>query len=230
MGSDLDDLSARANQGDAEAQRDLAIRFHNGEGVARDPDAAAKGLKQAAENGDPWAQTTYAIQLRTTKEPEKERESIRWLMLAADECDARARLTLATQQALGIGTEVDFESAAVNMIMSSLSGYEDARRLFAPLASSFEPEQWERIAGRVKWSRLTFFMGEPIEERYAATFRQFQLATGDFETTQRPHEPDDDDPQELRHRADVESVDVVGPQARCAHRRDVPNARRGEAR
>ena len=46
---------------------------------------------------------------------------------------------------------------------------------------------------------------------------------------QRPHQPDHHDPQELRHRADLEPVAVDRSRARQHDRRGLPHARRGEA-
>ena len=107
---EIDEMVVRALGGDVECQRDLAIRLHDGDGISRDEVASAIWLRKAAEGGDPWSQTTLAIELRATKEPGKERESFRWLSFAADQGDARARLTLGLQYGLGIGTAVDWES------------------------------------------------------------------------------------------------------------------------
>jgi TPR repeat protein len=94
MAIDINDLISRARSGDTEAQRELAFRLHEGDGIQRDAAAAEMWLKKAAEAGDAVAQTTYAILLRSTKEPESERESVRWLTLAAEQGDERARTNL----------------------------------------------------------------------------------------------------------------------------------------
>jgi TPR repeat protein len=59
-----------------------SICLHNGEGVARDQLTGAHWFKKAAEGGDAWAQTQYAIQLRLSKLPENERESVEWLLIS----------------------------------------------------------------------------------------------------------------------------------------------------
>ena len=185
MTSGIEDLISRANAGEADAQRDLAIKLQQGGGVARDEIAAAYWLRKAAEGGDAWSQTTQAINLRSTKDPENERQSVRWLMLAAEQGDARARLTLGAQQFLGIGTDVDIEFAAVNEIMASLSGYAEAYELFGKVKDLIAPDAWKRIIERVRWAKLTFIMGPPVEDRFGEAFQRFQQEKGGGENAIR---------------------------------------------
>jgi Sel1 repeat len=159
MDFDPKELLNRANEGDIDAQRDLAIRLYNGDGLPQDLVRANLYLKKAADGGDPWAQTTYAIQLRATKEPEKERESIEWLTRAVAQGDPRARCNLGAQQFLGIGTPVDRESAIVNYITASLTGYEDAREFLNKVKDEVPTDSWSKIFDRVRWPDLTFIMG-----------------------------------------------------------------------
>jgi Sel1 repeat len=172
-GSEIADLIAKAEAGNPDAQRNLAIRLHGGEGIQQDRGAATIWLKRAAEGGDAWAQTTFAIQLRVTKEPENERESVRWLSLAAEQGDPRARFNLGLQQLSGIGTPIDLESSVVNFMMASLAGFDDARKCF-DLARPAVPEgSWERVFNRVKWPLLTILMG-PLTKGHLDGIRQSQ--------------------------------------------------------
>jgi Sel1 repeat len=159
---DLETLYRRAEDGDPTAQRDLAVCLHNGDGVSQDWAAAGLWLKKAAEGGDPWAQTQYAINLRSTGEPENQRESVEWLKRAVEQGDHRARCTLGAQQHLGIGTPVDLESALVNLTLASLGGYEDARSMLAPLAA-LPNINWDAVFERVRWAKLTFIMGPLVD-------------------------------------------------------------------
>ena len=52
----LDELKARAVDGDAEAQLDLSRMYENGEGVAQDYKEAAKWYRLAADQGNAQAQ------------------------------------------------------------------------------------------------------------------------------------------------------------------------------
>lgn len=166
-------LINKAIGGDVESQRDLAVRLHNGDGVPKDESAAAVFLRRAAQGGDPWAQTTLAIELRDTKKPEKEEESVRWLLKAAGKRDPRARLTLGTQQFLGIGTPVDIESAAVNMIMASLAGFEGAKALAAEAIAALPETSRATVIERVQWSSIALVFG-PLAPGHHDRIRESQ--------------------------------------------------------
>jgi hypothetical protein len=162
MSFEFDNLVSRAEAGDSDAQREVSIRLQNGDGVAPDLERAKYRLRMAAENGDAWSQTQHAILLRSTKLPEKERESVHWLTLAASQGDARARYTLGSQQFLGIGTDIDIERATANLIMASLSGADEARNMILKILPSLSPNIWEAIARMVDWAQLTFVMGKSV--------------------------------------------------------------------
>lgn len=170
---ELDALIGKALGGDVECQRYLAIRLHYADSAPHDKSAALIFLRKAAEGGDPWAQTTLAIELRNTKKPDKEEESVRWLSLAAEQRDARARLTLGTQQFLGIGTPVDIESAAVNMIMASLAGFEGAKDLAAEVIAALPEPSRTKVIDRVNWAAITLVLG-PLTEGHHDRVRESQ--------------------------------------------------------
>jgi TPR repeat protein len=160
---DLATLYRQANDGDPAAQCDLAIRLHDGDGVPQDQSAASRWMKKAAEGGDPWAQTQYAIQLRSTGQQESQRESVEWLKRAVEQGDHRAQCTLGAQQHLGVGTPVDLQSALVNMTMASLGGFEGSTSLLAQSAAELPDINWNAVFERVRWAKLTFIMGPLVE-------------------------------------------------------------------
>jgi hypothetical protein len=178
--SDIEALYRRANQGDPEAQRDLAIRLHKGDGVAQDPSAASFWLRKAAEGGDAWAQTQYAIQLRATKQPENERESVEWLRRAAEQAHPEAHFTLGLQQYMGIGTPIDVESALVGMTQAALGGFEYAKGPLAELAE-LSDTTWNAVFDRVQWAYLTFIIGPLVDGHLEGltTYRQHEDGTDD---------------------------------------------------
>ena len=163
MSLNLDELLACGNVGDVEAQRELAIRFHNGDGVEYNEDAARAWLRVAAINGDAWSQRMHATVLRATEEPEKERESVYWLTLSAKQGDNEARYYLGAQQFLGVGTGVDVEAAAVNFVLASLNGHEMAQSAFRKIVPRLQPDSWASISARVNWAQLTFVMGKSAD-------------------------------------------------------------------
>lgn len=80
-----DDILKRAKAGDPEAQAEMAYNCLSGPTASGDLEVAMGWLRLAAEGGNAWAQTEYAIKLRSTKDPEKQIESVHWLRLACDQ-------------------------------------------------------------------------------------------------------------------------------------------------
>lgn len=149
--TDIYKIISAAAAGEPEAQRDLAIRLHGGDGIQQDADAAHYWLHRAAESGDPWSQTTYALQLKRSDDPEVEREKVRWLSLAAEQGDDRALFNLGLKQLLGEGTAADPESGAANVLRASLAGFEEARGAIEMAKTAIPDELWPSIIERVKW-------------------------------------------------------------------------------
>jgi len=118
--TDIYKLISAAATGNLEAQRDLAIALHEGKGVQQDADASHYWLLRAATSGDPWSQTTYALELKPRGDPEVEREKVHWLSLAAEQGDDRARFNLGLKQVLGEGTNSDVESGVKHLLLASL--------------------------------------------------------------------------------------------------------------
>ena len=63
--NDLDTLRKHAEEGDPEAQYDLAGLYYNADGVEKDYDEAAKWLHKAAEQGHSRAQCNLGVCLFT---------------------------------------------------------------------------------------------------------------------------------------------------------------------
>jgi hypothetical protein len=77
-------LVAEAERGDPVAQRNLAIRYVNGEGVPANEATAMKWCKRAAENGDAAAQAELAIRYQMGWGlPMDEAASLSWVQKAA---------------------------------------------------------------------------------------------------------------------------------------------------
>jgi uncharacterized protein len=163
------DIEAAA-LGDVEALRNLYIRIHNGQGIRKSVEAANYWLRKAAESGDPWSQTTYALQLNRNEKLDIEREKYWWLKQAADQGDDRAIFNMGLRQFLGEGTEADPETAAVNIISSSLAGFEEARGAVEKIKPAISEGLWPTIFDRIKWPELIFIMG-PLAEGILDTIR-----------------------------------------------------------
>ena len=79
----------------------------------------------------------------------------------------------------GIGTEVDVESAAANLLMASLSGSDDAPKLFSHVVEPLTPAAWERIADRVRWADL--ILAGPAVEGHLPELSDRSPASGGIE-------------------------------------------------
>jgi len=163
--------AAAADQVDA--QRDLAIRLHGGNGIEQDTEAARFWLHKAAESGDICSQAAYALQLKRSDDPEVEIERVRWLSLAAEQGDDRALFNLGLKQIIGEGTAANAESGAANLLRASLAGFEEARAAIDQFKKGCPEELWQSIIARVKWPYLMFILG-PLAEGHLDGIRVSQ--------------------------------------------------------
>lgn len=161
--SDMCRLISAASAADPDAQRELAIKLYRGEGIQQDAEASSYWLRRAAESGDPWSQTTYALQLKRSDNPQVEIERVRWLSRAAEQGDACARFNLGLKQSVGEGTAVDLESGGANLLRASLAGFEGAREFIEKNRSPVFDAIWPSIVERLKWPDLIFIVGPLVE-------------------------------------------------------------------
>ena len=96
---------AEAERGDPVAQRNLAIRYMNGEGVPANEAIALKWCKRAAENGDAAAQTELAVRYENGWGlPMDDAASLLWVQKAAAQKypDALAQLGVRHEHGAGV--------------------------------------------------------------------------------------------------------------------------------
>jgi TPR repeat protein len=90
-----DALLARAEAGDVEAQFQLARRYLTGQGMPKDPAAAAEWLQKAAEQGDARAQVNLAAAYAQGRGVTRDdAAAVNWLMRAAQQKHPRAMYEL----------------------------------------------------------------------------------------------------------------------------------------
>ena len=81
----FEENKVEAEQGDANAQYTLAIKYVNGWGVPKDEKEAVKWLRLAAEQGDVDALFRLPVMLeRGDGVPKDDKEAVKWYRLAAD--------------------------------------------------------------------------------------------------------------------------------------------------
>ena len=109
---ELRTLFARARAGDPAAQNALGEKFENGEGVARDPTAAARWYRLAAEQGYAAAQLNLGVLYENGEGVQRDlREAVRWYAQAAAAGEVVAQLTLGLFYREGRGVPVDYGKA-----------------------------------------------------------------------------------------------------------------------
>ena len=125
---DTANLIKQAESGDAKAQCDLGVAYHNGEGVAKDEAAAVRWFRKAAEQGYAKAQYDFGQMYdRGEGVPKDEAEAARWYRKAAEQGLAHAQYNLGMAYLYGEGVPKDGSEAYFWLILSASSLDEKAR-------------------------------------------------------------------------------------------------------
>jgi TPR repeat protein len=99
---EIDEALARAEAGDAEAQRNLGVRYATGRGVSKDDAEAMRWFRLAADQGHASAQFDLGVRYVTGRGVSKDdAEAMRWYRLAADQGHADAQHDLGFMYATG---------------------------------------------------------------------------------------------------------------------------------
>ena len=113
------ELKANAEKGDAKAQYNLGVCYHEGQGVTKDYVEAVKWFRKAAEQGLADAQYALGAQYRTGIGVSKNQvEAVKWYRKAAEQNSAEAQYNLGICYAKGDGVKKD-EVEAVNWFRKS---------------------------------------------------------------------------------------------------------------
>jgi len=119
----VDVTRLRAEQGDAEAQFQLAVIYQNGRLVPQDQTQAREWLLKAAEQGHVKAMfnlgVTYGDGLGV---PVDDAEAFKWYQAAANEGDPRAHFNLGIFYIAGRGTPIDGPKANEHWFEAALRG------------------------------------------------------------------------------------------------------------
>ena len=126
----LAEIRRRAEQGDADAQFTLGVRYANGDGVIKDDEEAVRWYRLAAAQDNADAQATLALMyfngIGVLKD---EAEAVRWWRLAAAQDNAIAQLFLGSMYVEGRGVLKDPVLAHMWFNIAGVNGEEDAREL-----------------------------------------------------------------------------------------------------
>ena len=156
-------LRQAADQGDAEAQYKLGVRYVEGDGVPQDHREAVKWYRLAAERGYAAAQFTlgkmYAEAGRGLSGWKPEGvpaqdlpEALRWLRLAADQGNAEAQHFLGVMSDIGLGVPLDHREAVKWYRMAAEQGHASAQHSLGGSYAEGEgvPQDYREA---VKWYR-----------------------------------------------------------------------------
>lgn len=145
---DLQSTRAKADDGDAEAQFSLGLRFSTGTGSERDEAQAAQWYLKAADQNHAMAQFNLGIMLADGQGvPQDDVKALMWLNKAAGQGDAAAQHNLGMRQqraSLGAPTETAMESkleAYKWLRLASAQGYRGSDAAFECVALTMTREQ-----------------------------------------------------------------------------------------
>ena len=117
-----------AEQGHAAAQLNLGVKYANGEGVPEDAAEAVRWYRLAAEQGTATAQFLLGFMYANGKGvPEDAAEAVRWYRLAAEQGYARAQLNLGVKYAIGEGVLEDAVYAYAWLSIAAAQGNTNAK-------------------------------------------------------------------------------------------------------
>lgn len=102
------DLQARAEQGDAASQIQLAVLYADGQGVEKDYEAAVKWFRKAADQGAAHAQYNLGIAYASGRGVDKDPAvAVQWYHKAASQGHAMAQYNLGVLHDAGEGVRKD---------------------------------------------------------------------------------------------------------------------------
>ncbi len=169
--SELGSLIGLACAGQLDAMSEVAARLYEGNGFSKNATAAKAWLRQAANRGDAWSQTTLGIKLRQSQRLSDQVEAASWFKKAIAQGDARAMLNQGLSEILGLGVPVDNISGATHILASSLRGYEDAKTGFEestkPLLTS---DELHRVYEQTLWPIFVIVLGSNLSGHLSEIF------------------------------------------------------------
>ncbi len=144
----LDEVRAQAEQGDAEAQFNLAVLYGSGDSVPQDWAEAARWLRLAADQEHAPGQSALGLVYREgLGVPQDDAEAVRWLRRGANQGHPSGQFLLASMYANGQGVQRDDVEASMwlNLAAAQSSGADRERVVLARDAIA-ERMTFEQIA------------------------------------------------------------------------------------
>lgn len=134
-------LERLARNGDILAQTNLAQRYYHGNGVFRDPSAAARWYQRAADQGDPTAQTNLGLlYFKGDGVPLDKRRAANLSLAASLQGHSTAQMNLGLMYQHGSGVEKDLGKAVHWLRKASDGGEPGAEAALRDALSKIESE------------------------------------------------------------------------------------------
>lgn len=132
----------RAEQGDAEAQLQMGMRYAEGEGVIQDDKKAVRWFEMAAKQGLPEGQYQYGLALLQGRGVVQDyKAAFSWIEKPAQRGYARAQYSLGELYRYGTGTAIDKARAYLWFNLAAAQGVEAAAKARDSLVWQLKPEQ-----------------------------------------------------------------------------------------
>ena len=144
-------IKKNAEQGDADAQYTLGVRYDTGEGVVQDKREAVKWYRKAAEQGYPEAQHNLGVMYSNGEGVEQDnREAVKWYRKAAEQGWAGSQYNLGIMYSTGEGVVQDTREAVKWHRKAAEQGYSQAQHNLGMMY--FNGRGVDRDSGEaVKW-------------------------------------------------------------------------------
>jgi TPR repeat protein len=126
-GPDIAALKAKAEAGDAAAQLELGLAYHDGKGVPLNDAMAARWIRKSADQGYAPAQNELGILYRLGEGVDRDKqESVRWFQFAAAQWNAKAMFNLGAAYYNGDGVEISDDAACRWFVLAAEFGDDKA--------------------------------------------------------------------------------------------------------
>lgn len=139
---ELEDLTFKANQGNALAQFSLGKMNDKGQGLPQDHKQAVMWFTKAANQGYAKAQSNLGVMYANGEGvPQDYKQALMWFSKAANQGDAAAQYNVGSINMDGLGMPQDHKHAYVWYSLAAANGYSDAPKWRDIAASKLTPQQ-----------------------------------------------------------------------------------------
>jgi TPR repeat protein len=170
---EIAELRARAEQGDAEAQFALAVRYDNAEGLPRDPVAAANWYRFAADSGHGLGQLHLGLMFNVGDVgfERDDKEAAAWFLKAAEQGISDAQFNLGLMYYNAEGVEQDDALAFKWFSAAAEQGHAKAQFNLGALYTNGHGVEEDHEAAYKLWL-IASMQGEPNANANLAMMRE----------------------------------------------------------